>query len=73
MDNKNECLNKAKELHVGSDVVDSRADLCIYAEDINIQQLTSLIGCEPTKTHLTGDVFKRNPFVSHWSMVFRTP
>jgi hypothetical protein len=54
-------LSKAKELHVGGDVIDCMANLCMYAEELDIQALSSLLGCNPTEAHRKGDVIKKRP------------
>ena len=54
-------LSHAEELHVGGLPTDSIANLCIYSENIDIQALSALIGCEPSEAHQKGDVIKKRP------------
>jgi hypothetical protein len=56
---KDERLNKAKELYVGGDVSDSMVDLYIYSEDIDIPALSKLLECEPTHAQRKGEVIKK--------------
>ena len=52
---RDERLKQEEVLDVGGAIIDSRAALCIYSKDIDLQAISFMIGCEPTKAHRRGD------------------
>jgi hypothetical protein len=51
-------IRKASTIAVGGDVSDSSASLCIYSQDIDLDAVTRMVGCNPTKSHVRGDLPK---------------
>jgi hypothetical protein len=59
MENKTEELLKIDSINVGGPTTDSNVTLILYENnaEININEITSLIGCDPTEAHSKGDVY----------------
>lgn len=57
-------------ISVGGPAADSRASLCIYAPDIDLEQVTALVGCAPSEAHRRGEVVGKRPPapVGLWSL-----
>lgn len=68
--NYDDRLKNAKSLHVGGPAADSKATLCLYAEDIDIESISTSLGCKPTEAHRRGDVIgRRKPAsIGLWSL-----
>ena len=49
-------LKGVETINVGGPANDSRASLCIYSDDIDIDTISRLLECEPTKAHRRGDM-----------------
>ncbi|MDR0609727.1 MAG: DUF4279 domain-containing protein [Planctomycetaceae bacterium] len=47
-------------INVGGSTTDSIATLILYEKniEININEITTLLGCEPTETHRKGDIYR---------------
>ncbi len=48
-------------ISVGGPSTDSNVSLCIYKDNIDLQALTALIGCEPTRARRKGDKVADRP------------
>lgn len=68
--NLEERLKNAKSLSTGGPDSETKASLCLYAEDIDIQAISTSLGCEPTHAHRRGEVVKRRPpaRIGLWSL-----
>jgi hypothetical protein len=56
-------LAAAEFINVGGPVVASKANLCIYAEDIDLAGLTEQIGCRPTSARRKGEKDPKRPLI----------
>ncbi len=63
-------LKMAEEIEVGGEAADSTATLCIYADDIDLQAISSALRASPTDAHRRGEVVGRRPpaSVGLWSL-----
>jgi hypothetical protein len=59
MEDKIDKLLKVDSINVGGKTTDSTATLILYENnnDINITEITSLVGCDPTEAHRKGDIY----------------
>lgn len=53
-----ERLNKAEYINLDAPDTKTIASLCLYAEEINIDAISSALGCNPTGYHRRGDKVK---------------
>ena len=63
-------IGKAKALAVGGPVADSEVSLCLYADAIDLESISSLLGAKPTQAVRRGDVIgRRRPArIGIWSL-----
>jgi len=61
-------IKDAKAINVGGPVVDSKATLCLYAKDIDLDTITFQLGIRPTEGVRRGEIIGRRqpPKVGHW-------
>lgn len=52
---------RVDSLSVGGEVGEAKVTLCIYAEDLDPQQVSNLLGCNPTHAARRGEVDPRYP------------
>ncbi len=63
-------LKNAESLDLGGPDSETKASLYLYADDIDIQAISTSLGCEPTHAHRQGEVVKRKPpaRIGLWSL-----
>ena len=64
-------LKRAEELHLGGPTSDNIVILCIYGDDIDLQAISTMLGCEPTEAHRRGEEIgkrKRPATIGLWSV-----
>jgi len=63
-------LKKAELISIGGPVTDSKVSLVLYSNNIDIEEITKLIGCTPSEAHRVGDIVgKRRPArIGLWSL-----
>jgi hypothetical protein len=51
-------LNNTEYLNLEAPDTETKASLCIYSENIDIQAISALLGCNPTHSHKRGEKVK---------------
>jgi hypothetical protein len=57
----NDSIKNAQYLNLDAPNTETKASLCLYSEDIDVQTITKLLQCNPTEAHHKGDIIKRRP------------
>lgn len=61
---QNQYFQNVEAIYVGGSPSDSKATLCIYADEIDLEALTKVIGCEPTKARRKGEKDEKRPKIA---------